>query len=287
MTKFEEDATQERPKSRRELLGVAGVGAAALAGGAALASPRDAQAADGDPLIIGQTNSGTLKTQLDNSGTIVDDGAHVVNAPNADFGAVGVAGVFGAFGVGTVGVGGDGLVGGVFFGDDASISLVPRSAPGPPTGQNFQGDLAIDSDGVLWLCIADGAPATWIRVSHGGVRMLGSPQRAYDSRLTGGRFGAGETRDVAIAGVVPGVPAGALGFVGNIAVTQTSSFGWVTAFPAGTPYPGTATINWSFLDQTLNNATTVGLGTGADAGEVSLFASSETHVILDVSGYVL
>jgi hypothetical protein len=286
----EERQIDEQARTRRSLLRLAGVGAAGVAASAAFGAPQDANAADGGALTLGQTNAATNKTELDTSGTIASDGAFKVVAPNADYGVIGSAKVVGAFGSGAVGVLGDGAVGGQFSGTDAAINLEPRTQPGPPGGTNVKGDLIIDSQGVLYLCIAGGTPGTWIPVSHGGTRLLNSPQRAYDSRNTGGIFAAGETRDVSIAAVLPsGVQSVARGFVGNIAVTGTqSSFGWVTAYPAGTPYPGTASINWSFVGQTLNNATTVGLGTGAgNQGKITLYASSPTHVIVDVSAYIL
>ena len=63
------------PRNRRELLGLAGLGAVGLVGGAALTHTDAAKAADGSSLVIGQTNTGTNKTELDTAGTITDDGA--------------------------------------------------------------------------------------------------------------------------------------------------------------------------------------------------------------------
>jgi hypothetical protein len=114
-------------RSRRELLGLAGLSAAGLVGGAALARTDAAKAADGSPLVIGQVNTGTNQTELDTGGTILDDGAFKVVAPNADFGVIGSANLVGAFGSATVGVLGDGAVGGQFSGTDAAISLEPRA----------------------------------------------------------------------------------------------------------------------------------------------------------------
>ena len=126
---------------------------------------------------------------------------------------IGSAKVVGTFGSAAVGVLGDGAVGGQFSGTDAAISLDPRAMPGPPGGTNFKGDLAVDSDGVMWLCVQNGSPGVWIKVSHGGVRLLNASHRAYDSRLTGGKFADGEQRSVALAGTTPalGIPDNALG----------------------------------------------------------------------------
>ena len=282
------------PRNRRELLGLAGLGAAGLVGGAALGRPGGAKAADGSSLIIGQTNTGTNKTELDTSGTITNDGAFKVVAPNADYGVIGSAKTVGAFGSAAVGVLGDGAVGGQFSGTDAAINLDPRASVGPPGGTNFKGDMAVDSDGVLWLCVAGGAPGTWIQVSHGGIRPLQSPQGAYDSRgALGRKLRQQETITVQISGNggVPAVPANALGIVGNLTATETEAFGYVVAYPDGTPRPGTSSINWWQTGLTIANSLTVRLGSN---GKIALFTEATvaanaptTHVIVDVVGYVL
>ena len=130
-------------------------------------------------------------------------------------------------------------------------------------------------------------------MSHGGSRLLPSPQRAYSSTDVGTtlRFNQGETRNVPIGGVVPGVPSNALGIIANITIHSTISGGFVTAFPAGTARPATSNINWNTTGQSIANAATVGLGAGA---AISLFAdagvpagSPAVHIILDVAGYIL
>jgi hypothetical protein len=283
----------DEARNRRDLLGLAGLGAAGLVGGAVLARADSAEAADGSNLVIGQVNSGTSKTELDTSGTITSDGAFVVVAPNADAGVIGSSNTFGVFGSATVGVLGDGAVGGEFSGTDAAISLVPSSAVGPPGGTNFKGDLVVDSSGVLWLCVADGSPGTWIKVSHGGARFLSSPQRAYDSRndLTNGKLKKDELRPVNILSAVPAIPSAAVGIVGNLAATQTVGAGNVVAYPTGVPTPSTANINWSNPNTDISNSLAVALGT---SGQITLKADATvasgqpaTHVVVDVAGYIL
>ena len=280
-------------RSRRDLLGLAGLGAAGLVGGVAFARPTGASAADGSSLVIGATNTGTNKTELDTGGTITGDGALVVVAPNADFGLIGSANIVGAFGSAAVGVLGDGAVGGQFSGTDAAIALDPRGSVGPPGGTNFKGDVVVDSAGVLWLCITDGTPGTWIKVSHGGVRYLSSPQRAYDSRndVTNGTLKKDELRNVNILAAVPAIPSAAVGIVGNLAATQTVGAGNIVAYPAGVPTPSTANINWSNPNTDISNGINVALGT---SGQITLKADATvasgqpaTHVVVDVAGYIL
>ena len=278
------------PRNRRELLGLAGLGAAGLVGGAALARPGGAQAADGSNLVIGQTNTGTSKTELDTSGTITNDGAFKVVAPNADYGVIGSAKTVGAFGSAAVGVLGDGAVGGQFSGTDAAINLEPRGSVGPPGGTNFKGDIALDSDGVLWLCVQNGSPGTWIQVSHGGIRLLPSPQRAYDSRTTGGKFTAGEDRLIPITNPVPAVPKNAVGVVGNLTLADTEQVGFAVVYPAGTTRPGTSNINWFTPNEIIANAATIRLGPGGpdpNGLAIRAYAFNPTNLIFDVTGYVL
>jgi hypothetical protein len=101
----------------------------------------------------------------------------------------------------------------------------------------------------------------------------------------------GETRTVPLAGVVPGVPANAVGVIANLTVHSTVNGGYVTAFPAGASKPATSSINWGLTGTVIANGTTVALGTG---GALSLFADASvspgapaTHLILDNNGYVL
>jgi hypothetical protein len=113
--------------------------------------------------------------------------------------------------------------------------------------------------------------------------------RAYDSRtdpagpLGGGPGGtAGPARVIQIVGVVPGVPADAVAVVGNLAVTQEAGIGFATIWPSG-PWPGTANINFAAGLDT-SNSFTAGL---SPTGTVSIAASNTTHVVIDITGYVL
>jgi hypothetical protein len=194
----------------------------------------------------------------------------------------------------TTGVMGVGDIGGVFSGDSNAINLNPQKFAGesiPSGDDHLKGDLLVDTNGILWLCVADGTPGTWIEVSHGGMRLLPSPQRAYDSRVAGNgaRVNQGEIVTIQIAGVVPGVPPNALGVIANLIVDRTLGGGFLTAYPAGTPVPATSNVNWNTNDQTIANGATIGLG----GGGISLFADASilagtpaTHVIVDVAGYV-
>jgi hypothetical protein len=294
MSAEDKSVEEQRPggagRTRKDILKAAGVVAGAAVAGK-LASADSASAADGQPLIVAANNSASnIETGLTTAGVDAPAGfrAFKVTAPNFDYGVSGEAQDYGVVGTGAGGVLGLGTVGGVFSGSVVAINLDPQGAAGAPTGEAFKGDLAVDSTGVLFLCVADGTPGTWIRVSHGGVRYLSTPFRAYDSRVgTTGKLrpGAGDTanpRVIPISGVVPGVPGNALGIVGNLAVTEANPGGFATIWPSGA-WPGTANINFN-PNQDLSNAYNVGL---SGSGTVSVASSGTTHVVIDVAGYIL
>jgi hypothetical protein len=291
-----EPTIQPTRKTRLDLLKSAGVVAGAAVA-AKLATADAADAANGQDLVVGANNTETLgvPTGLVTSGPAgpTEQGALRVIAPNYDYGVEAQAADYGVVGTGGGGVLGLGTVGGVFAGSVVAINLFPQQAAGAPVGEAFKGDLAVDDGGVLWLCVASGAPGTWIRVSHGGVRLLPSPQRAYSTTDVGTtlRMNQGETRTVPIGGVVQGVPSNALGIVANLTVHSTISGGYVIAYPAGTARPATSNINWSATGQSIANGATIALGTNA---AISLFAdaavaagSPATHLIVDIAGYIL
>ena len=187
-----------------------------------------------------------------------------------------------------MGVLGIGAVGGTFMAmdetTDSALWLIPRSTPGTPGGPHAVGEMVVDSNGVLYLCVAEGTPGTWIKVSHGGIRLLNAPQRAYNSQTAGGRFAPGQIRNVTIAGAVPGVPSNALGIVATLQVFETVSTGYLTVWPAGVPRTSTSNITWFGPNQKLSGLSVVRIGSG---GNISIYASNRTHVIVDVSAYIL
>jgi hypothetical protein len=112
--------------------------------------------------------------------------------------------------------------------------------------------------------------------------------RAYDSRtdalgpLRAGNGDTGTPRVIQILGAVPGIPANAIGVVGNLAVTQEAGVGFATVWPSG-PWPGTANINF-VAGVDLSNSFSTGL---SSTGSISVAASNTTHVVIDITGYIL
>jgi hypothetical protein len=107
-----------------------------------------------------------------------------------------------------------------------------------------------------------------------------APARLLDTR-PGAIAGPGLVT-VAVAGRA-GVPAAATSAVLNVTVTQTSGAGYASVFPCGQPQPGSSNVNWSGPGQTAANLASVGIGT---SGNVCIFLSAPSHVVVDVDGYL-
>ncbi|MEV8098298.1 hypothetical protein [Kitasatospora sp. NPDC085879] len=113
-----------------------------------------------------------------------------------------------------------------------------------------------------------------------------SPARLLDTRTsTDDRakapIHAGATLRLQVAGR-GGVPAGATGVVMNVTATGSSSGGYLTVFPHGTPRPATSNLNF-VAGQTVPNLVTVPLG--AD-GSVDLYNFlGDVDAVADVFGY--
>jgi hypothetical protein len=123
-----------------------------------------------------------------------------------------------------------------------------------------------------------------VSCTPGGVTSV-SPWRILDTRITGGKLGAGESRSLLVTGV-GGVPAsGVSAVVLNVTVTETTAGGYLTVSPTGSARPVVSNLNWS-AGATIPNAVTVKVGAG---GKVDLFQSGPgtAQVIVDVAGYYM
>jgi IPT/TIG domain len=136
---------------------------------------------------------------------------------------------------------------------------------------------------VLALCAGPVRSAlAVVPVVAGGFASL-SPSRILDTRLSGGKLAAGESRTLQVTGIA-GVPvSGVSAVVLNVTVTETTAGGYLTVSPTGTSRPTVSNLNWS-AGATIPNAVTVKVGTG---GQVDLFQSGPgtAQVVVDVAGY--
>lgn len=100
------------------------------------------------------------------------------------------------------------------------------------------------------------------------------PQRLRDTRA-GAKLAGGT--DIAIK-VPDGIAAAAL----SITATEPERAGWVSAYPCGTAWPGTSTVNFT-ADQTIAASSLV--RPGAD-GRICLRSLVSTHLVVDLMGTV-
>ena len=109
-----------------------------------------------------------------------------------------------------------------------------------------------------------------------------APARAFDSRTTQTPLRRGEV----VLDLRPQLPEGSTDAILNVTVTQPTGRGFVTVFPTGTERPGTSNVNVE-AGQTQANEVVTRLGTGSNAGQVSLFVdSTDAALIVDVVGAV-
>lgn len=107
-----------------------------------------------------------------------------------------------------------------------------------------------------------------------------SPTRLFDTRSSA-VIAANTSRDFKITGGV--VPDGATAVVLNMTATRSGGSGYLQAFPSGqAAVDSTSTLNVDFAGQTIANAAFAPLG---DRGQVTVFTTFTTDVILDVFGY--
>jgi len=113
-----------------------------------------------------------------------------------------------------------------------------------------------------------------------------TPCRVADTRNANGPFGgpsiAGQTsRAFVIPNSPCGIPATAGAYSLNVAVVPKKTLGYVTVWPAGQNQPTVATLT-SLDGQVRSNAAIVAAGAN---GAISVFATDDTDVILDINGY--
>jgi hypothetical protein len=110
-----------------------------------------------------------------------------------------------------------------------------------------------------------------------------TPCRVYDSR-SATILPAGGTRVVPMAGATCGLPSGAEAYsihVTAFASTPSTSYGFITIYPAGTTRPVVSTMNFLGGSQT-SSAAVVPAGSGFD---ISVYTTMSTHFVIDVNGY--
>jgi uncharacterized protein YdaT len=80
-----------------------------------------------------------------------------------------------------------------------------------------------------------------------------------------------------------GVPATATALVVNITAVDQAGVGHLRAWPAGAPRPLASIVN--FAGDTIANSTILPICTTACTADFTIFASTESHIVVDVMGY--
>ena len=112
------------------------------------------------------------------------------------------------------------------------------------------------------------------------------PCRIVDTRNPNGPRGGppiqgGTFRDFPIAGSQCTIPIGSVAFSLNVTVVPMGDLGYLTVWPTGQPQPLVSTMN-SVDGRIKANAAIVQAG---NVGDISVYASNTTNVVLDVNGY--
>jgi len=134
------------------------------------------------------------------------------------------------------------------------------------------------------VAISGGTPASGLQFYP-----LAAPVRLLDTR-PGASPNACNQPGAPIAGgtsrLQPGrgfcsIPANAQALIGNITTVQSGG-GYLTLYPSDAQQPLAANSNYA-PNEILNNVFTVGLG--ANDGAFKIFVTSNTHVVIDITGY--
>ncbi len=149
----------------------------------------------------------------------------------------------------------------------SNATIVPVSSAGVTIRSQSGGNLVVDLVG--WFTGPSASP------SDDGLFVPVGPERLHDTRVQRPRIWSEGTIEID----TPFPDAAAV--VTNVAVTRSDRRGFVTAFPAGTPRPDTATINPSFHDHTVANLAI----TQISSRGLAYYAKAGVDLVVDVTGY--
>ena len=159
-----------------------------------------------------------------------------------------------------------------------TVSGVTQITATSPAGAGIVDVTVTTPVGTSAISVADRFAYTSPQAAYTAV----TPVRLLDTRGSGGPLGAGATRNLTVAGVTPGAPAGATAVVLNVTATNTTASSYLTVYPAGSSRPLASSLNW-LAGKTVPNLVTVLVGSGA---AITLFNSvGSTDVVVDLEGY--
>ncbi|MFB9713045.1 hypothetical protein ACFFPI_02600 [Arthrobacter methylotrophus] len=109
-----------------------------------------------------------------------------------------------------------------------------------------------------------------------------APARLLDTRTSSGPIAGGGSVPLRLGGST-GVPANASAVVVNLTVTQPTSFGFITAYPSGSPRPNVSNQNYG-TGQTVPNLAVVPVGPDGTV-TIANTSSGTAQIIADVVGF--
>ena len=113
-----------------------------------------------------------------------------------------------------------------------------------------------------------------------GMGIALSPRRLLDTRSTNDALSYTKSATLVVTGL--DVPASAAAVMLNVTVTEPTSAGFVTVWPAGEPKPLASALNF-VTNQTVPNLVLAKVGAG---GAVQLYTHSPSaHLVVDLVGY--
>jgi len=159
----------------------------------------------------------------------------------------------------------------------SDLAMVPLGADGRLTLTNT-------SSGSAHLMVDVSAYFHEGTPSAPGVFSAVTPKRLLDTRATSGPVSGGRSVSFKVGGT-SGIPRDASAVVLNLTATQAKSFGFLTAYAAGSPRPKASNLNYA-AGQTVANLVVVPVGTD---GKVTVANTSPgtAQIMADVSGYFL
>ncbi len=291
-----EASPAEEVRDRRAFLRMAGVGAAAAAGGL-LVSARPAAAVDPQDIDMNTTNTASSQTTVNGA---FDAPVLQVQNTASTANARALLAIANRSGIGTIRAdnpagGGYGVVGNAVNGADfqAFGSGIYAMQPHLAAATTFHrvGDI-YHENGTFQACIAQGTPGT-LRIlagpnTAGSLHVLASTVRIYDSRpinppFIGIKTPLAPTEERVVDAKQGGAaPAGATAVMVNLTVVSQSPSGFLSAFRNGVAWPGNSSVNWERQGQVIANSAVVAVDANA---QFRVRASFATDVIIDVVGY--
>lgn len=129
--------------------------------------------------------------------------------------------------------------------------------------------------------VADDVTSVWVPVTPARIVDTRSGQTTIDGTNEGeGTIAAGDEIKIDVAGRA-GIPADAIGVVANLTAVNPAGTGFLTSHPCLASLPLSASLNYT-AGVNLGNEIIIGL----DAGSLCVFSSNQTHLTIDVVGYI-